>query len=121
MNRRLAAALPYFFALLLGCGALLSLFVSVFTLGSQEQIKQGIQQAGFWPSVGLRFAVAGAVGLALALGTAACSVVFRRWHHPGSWASPKPVLGWAMTVNLLCALGGCLYFVWSGQTSPMAD
>lgn len=121
MNQRLPAVLPYFFALLLMCGALLTLFASIFTLGSQEQIKHEFQQTGFWPSVNLRFAVVGTFGLVLALVTAVLSVVVRRWHRPSSWAAPKPVLGWAVAVNLLCALGGCLYFVWCGLATPLMD
>jgi hypothetical protein len=48
MSRILSVALPYFFALLLGGSALLTLFVSLFSLGSQEQIVQQLQRDGFF-------------------------------------------------------------------------
>jgi uncharacterized membrane protein YhaH (DUF805 family) len=121
MSRILTAVLPSFFALLMVCGALLTLVVSIFNIGTHEFVKQQIQQDGFWPYVGLRFVVAGTVGLVLALICAALSLVFRRWHRLGSWAAPKPVLGWAGAVNLLFALAGSLWFAWYAWTTALIE
>ncbi|MBF9238069.1 hypothetical protein I2I05_11750 [Hymenobacter sp. BT683] len=115
MSRILAAVLPFFCAVLLLGSGLLTLFGSVFTLGSQEDLVRQHQVAGFFPSLALRLLVVGLFGLVLALATAAISLLFRRWHRPGSWAGPKPLLWRAVAVNLLCALVGCAWFTWSNM------
>lgn len=92
MSRVLAAALPYCLAFLLLGSGLLTLFASVFTLGSQEDLVVQHQTAGFFPALALRLLVVSLFGLALAGGTAVISWFFRRWHHPGSWAGPKAFL-----------------------------
>ena len=112
MSRFLSVVLPYCLALLLVCGALLTFLVSIFYLGSQEQHQQQLIQIGYFSLLGLRFLAAGIAGLVLAGATAAISLAFRRWHRPGTWAAPKPVLLWAIAVNLLCGLLGSLMFVW---------
>lgn len=112
MSRILSVALPYLFALLLGCGALLTLFVSIFSLGSQDQIVEQLQQDGFLLAVCWRFSMVGIVGLVLALATAAISLIFRQWHRPSSWAAPKIIFRWAAALNLLCALAGCVAYAW---------
>jgi hypothetical protein len=118
MSRILSVVLPYFLVLLMVCGALMTLFMSIFTLGSQEDIEQQLQHTGFFRSVGLRFLVVGPVGLVLALATAAISLVFRQWRRPGSWAAPKTVLRWAVVMNLLCALAGCVAYSWYALSPP---
>jgi len=121
MSRLLLVVLPYFFALLLVGGALLTLVVSVFSLGSQEQIVQQLQQDGFLLTVGWRFSVVGIMGLVLALATTATSLVFRPWLRPGSWVAPKTVLRWAAVLNLLCALAGCVACAWPALNTPLAE
>ena len=112
MSRVFATALPYFFAFLLAGSGLLTLFVSVFTLGSQEDLVCQHQEAGFFPSLVLRLLVVGSFGIALAVVTAALSLLFRRRHRLGSWVGPVPVLWRAVAVNFLCALVGCVWFTW---------
>jgi hypothetical protein len=120
ISKILSVALPYCFALLLGCGALLTLFVSVFSLGSQDQIVQQLQQDGFLWAVCWRFLMVGIIGLVLALTTAAISLIFRRWRHPGSWAASKTLFRWAAIMNLLCALAGCVAYAWPALNTPLA-
>ncbi|RZJ86098.1 MAG: hypothetical protein EOO60_13905 [Hymenobacter sp.] len=121
MHKILSVALAYFFALLLVCGALLTLFISIFSLGSQEQIVQQLQQDGFFWAVCWRFSMVGIVGLVLALATATISLIFRQWHRPGSWAAPKTVFRWAAVLNLLCALAGCVAYAWPALSTPLAE
>jgi hypothetical protein len=115
MSRTFTAALRYIFAFLLLGSGLLTLFVSVFTLGSQEDLVRQHPVIGFFPSLGQRLLVVGFFGLMLAVATAAVSLLFRRWHPVGSWSAPKPLLWRAVAVNLLCAFVGCVCFTWANM------
>ena len=115
MTRALTAALPCFFAFLLLGGGFLTLFVSVFTLGSQEDLVCQHQVAGFFPSLGQRVLGVGFFGLVLAGATAAIRLLFRRRHPAGSWSAPKPLLSQAVAVNLLRAFVGCVRFTWASM------
>ena len=115
MTRAITAALPYFFAFLLLGSGLLTLFVSVFTLGSQEDLVRQHQVAGFFSSLGQRLLVVGFFGLVLAVATAAISLFLRRWRPTGSWSAPRPLLLRAVAVNLLCAFVGCVWFTWANM------